>query len=55
MGFCENQNGISIIDIHPNKMCFQSNVGSFFRFDIYRFVGGIGNPTKKGRAISDPA
>jgi hypothetical protein len=36
-----------LVRIHPYKMCFQSNIGSFIVTDIYRFVGAICNPLKK--------
>ena len=41
MRLCENNKGKSISQIHPSDLCFQSNIWSFFRFDIYRFVGAI--------------
>jgi hypothetical protein len=34
-----NKKGKSIGQIHPHKMYFQSNLWSFFGFDIYSFVG----------------
>jgi hypothetical protein len=46
MEFYENKKGKSIGQIHPSELCFQSNIGSFFRFDIYRFVGEYGNNLK---------
>jgi hypothetical protein len=43
MGFYENKKGKSIGQVHPSEVCFQSNIGSFLRTDIYCFVGVIGN------------
>jgi hypothetical protein len=41
MGFCENKKGKLIGQVRPSEVCFQSNIGSFFGFDIYRFVGDV--------------
>jgi hypothetical protein len=46
MGLCDHKKGKSIGQIHPSEVCFQSNIGSFLRTDIYIFGDSAGFASK---------